>query len=734
MTKGGKMNEGWYNARPIDRDRYNERPGLEGPFMTKSGKVVYYDPREGAYYDPDSDIYLTYDEWKALDEDLGSQVVNHDFGGIRVVSSQADSDGSYIQVFKGDEQIADGYYDLLAGDFVIDGKSFDSVRDVRNFYAGSTKPRLAVSNEERRMITRKMGTISKKSLGETGRDNTTTYLMVETIDGRPGSNWSLMSYSDHPGNNPIYLRKVLDEHSKRLGWTGYKVITQWRGDIDSTLADAQEKLASDKKWIHSYEMRLNDTVKNLSHAKKIMASGTEVKPANTEARDPHEVIRKFLDKKKSKEARSADLAKNPQKVNQLNNDEPLQETDALSTDEVKNQVTVAVMSSGLPPMLVRKYRQRAANAMSGEELYDVIQDLAKEGVFVAGKTKSRDWNFLLGEGGPVLGQGMSPSARQADIDQSDREYIKQRQFKDKWKKENPGKPWPGYREAGMYESSKSGDSFKSSSEVDAWVETEFGGDFAAALDHAIYMANIGRDTVWNRIIKYLDKKTSGQNLKEYKPGVSTLTRELSFADTAGTQFDIHDPDAEYATIKKIRWPYGIDVSFNDRTRTVRFKTAKMKTVAKILDKHIDFGAISAAEALDLPPELMRETDQKPIMQGSKEHVAKLRDMLAAEVKKNGDDSTYASQIRHAIDAYTMKEAMPTTGTKITITIKGEHVRDLQLPANAKVHHIAQEIRKVPLGISDYEIQNAARELARGGVFRRGSLEIRSQGTTPREMR
>ncbi len=52
--------------------------------------------------------------------------------------------------------------------------------------------------------------------------------------------------------------------------------------------------------------------------------------------------------------------------------------------------------------------------------------------------------------GRVLGRGMSPEARARDIEQSDIEYIEQRQFKEKWKKDNPGKPWPGYEKAGRY--------------------------------------------------------------------------------------------------------------------------------------------------------------------------------------------------------------------------------------------------------------------------------------------
>ena len=62
------VNEGWSILPDIDREKYQERDGLEGPIMTKSGKVVYYDPKEGNYYDPDKDMYITYNEWKALDE------------------------------------------------------------------------------------------------------------------------------------------------------------------------------------------------------------------------------------------------------------------------------------------------------------------------------------------------------------------------------------------------------------------------------------------------------------------------------------------------------------------------------------------------------------------------------------------------------------------------------------------------------------------------------------------
>ena len=71
------MDEGYQVMRPMDKDRYQERSGLEGPFMTKSGKVVYYDPKEGKYYDPDSDFYIDYDDYAAMNNE--SMDKNNDY-------------------------------------------------------------------------------------------------------------------------------------------------------------------------------------------------------------------------------------------------------------------------------------------------------------------------------------------------------------------------------------------------------------------------------------------------------------------------------------------------------------------------------------------------------------------------------------------------------------------------------------------------------------------------------
>ena len=43
------------------RTKYGPRKGLEGPFNF-SGRVLYYDNKEGAYYDPATDFYVDKEE------------------------------------------------------------------------------------------------------------------------------------------------------------------------------------------------------------------------------------------------------------------------------------------------------------------------------------------------------------------------------------------------------------------------------------------------------------------------------------------------------------------------------------------------------------------------------------------------------------------------------------------------------------------------------------------------
>ena len=47
------------------REKYGPRKGLEGPFNF-SGRVLYYDNLEGAYYDPRTDFYVDQEEMNLI--------------------------------------------------------------------------------------------------------------------------------------------------------------------------------------------------------------------------------------------------------------------------------------------------------------------------------------------------------------------------------------------------------------------------------------------------------------------------------------------------------------------------------------------------------------------------------------------------------------------------------------------------------------------------------------------
>jgi CCR4-NOT transcriptional regulation complex NOT5 subunit len=52
------------------RKKYLPRKGLEGPFFYPNGRVTYYDPSAGMYWDPTTDFYLSYEEQSELQNQL----------------------------------------------------------------------------------------------------------------------------------------------------------------------------------------------------------------------------------------------------------------------------------------------------------------------------------------------------------------------------------------------------------------------------------------------------------------------------------------------------------------------------------------------------------------------------------------------------------------------------------------------------------------------------------------
>lgn len=51
------------NITPEFRAQFEERAGLEGPFFYDGNKVLYYCPKEGKYLNPQTDMFLSYDEY-----------------------------------------------------------------------------------------------------------------------------------------------------------------------------------------------------------------------------------------------------------------------------------------------------------------------------------------------------------------------------------------------------------------------------------------------------------------------------------------------------------------------------------------------------------------------------------------------------------------------------------------------------------------------------------------------
>lgn len=60
-----------YKVFEVDlmRNQYGPREGLEGPFNFL-GRVLYYDPKEGKYWDPRTDFYVDQTEMDTLNRNL----------------------------------------------------------------------------------------------------------------------------------------------------------------------------------------------------------------------------------------------------------------------------------------------------------------------------------------------------------------------------------------------------------------------------------------------------------------------------------------------------------------------------------------------------------------------------------------------------------------------------------------------------------------------------------------
>lgn len=136
-------NEAYYTTRGIDRDRYQERAGLEGPFQTKSGKVVYYDAKQGQYYDPDTDRYVDYDDYRALDEDPTEELPQS--------ATSAKIPAKSVDVYE--QQVDEGAREfvtgaLLAGLLGMGVQQLGSITDAKNSPLGRAMAQAAEQGDQ----------------------------------------------------------------------------------------------------------------------------------------------------------------------------------------------------------------------------------------------------------------------------------------------------------------------------------------------------------------------------------------------------------------------------------------------------------------------------------------------------------------------------------------------------------------------------------------------------------
>ena len=124
-------------------------PGLEGPFQYKSGAVLYYDPREGKYYDRRKDMYLDNDEALAhimedrttmssdpeMDqiEDIALTVIEK-FGGLMSIATALKAQGFDASVSNGALSIDGKYFMGKADNFDISPD--EDVRKVGDYVLG----------------------------------------------------------------------------------------------------------------------------------------------------------------------------------------------------------------------------------------------------------------------------------------------------------------------------------------------------------------------------------------------------------------------------------------------------------------------------------------------------------------------------------------------------------------------------------------------------------------------
>ena len=63
---------------------FGPRKGLEGPFHYPNGQVLYYDNKEGKYYDPTTDFYVENDDVADLQQSIFDVIAQDPWKTVQV--------------------------------------------------------------------------------------------------------------------------------------------------------------------------------------------------------------------------------------------------------------------------------------------------------------------------------------------------------------------------------------------------------------------------------------------------------------------------------------------------------------------------------------------------------------------------------------------------------------------------------------------------------------------------
>ena len=454
-------NEGYKVLPPMDKERYGEIPGLEGPFTTLSGKVVYYDPKEGAYYDRDSDMYLSNDEYTALNSDYSGMQDERDIN-VREGDtwSKPMSHPDYMD-YKNNPEIASAfekqrqnYLNTIPSNRRNGAiRQLNDIVDTGNVFAAAKTglPDDYLPHAKVRQV------ITKQSM--------------DYFKNNPGRG---LGEADIPLAHPNYMDtknnpEILSAFEKqRQNWLK---TNPWGGDVDdlNDLVNFGNKIPGPLKAVDTRPVKSTLTKGSMDYFKNNPGRGlgeAKAKPGHNARVMANNLSKVFKAKPDFLDMDKDGDKEEPMKKAVADSKKKVDEKAKWRSSSAAKKITDPDKDLGMADYDYHHENPRSTGRLKStadtEPSDGSINNRAKSKTNSMGKrkgmvskadinrVKSNAFNTLNKDKvdeAPLLGP-QGKIHRAASADQSDREYASQKSFKDAWTAKNVGKKWPGYSEAG----------------------------------------------------------------------------------------------------------------------------------------------------------------------------------------------------------------------------------------------------------------------------------------------